>query len=152
MRKSRREKEKEAADAKAREEEEDAAKAYAEFLDEFDDKGAGKKKSGLNFVNATDRTVYSPALKDNQSSGPPRPPRAFDSAVSDIMINYFEVLKCSPKPSNGPKPKGKRAMDAFLEEIKRYDEHFRDQSRYLYFFLETKPTESLGILVLASIF
>lgn len=35
-------------------------------------------------------------------------------------LDFFSFLQRSPSPlSNAPKPKGKRAMDAFLEEIKR---------------------------------
>jgi U2-associated protein SR140 len=53
VKKSRREKEKDAAQAKKREEEENAARAYAEFLDEFDADDAGKKRSGSTFVRAS---------------------------------------------------------------------------------------------------
>lgn len=49
VRKSRREKEQEAAEAKKREEETEAAKAYAEFIDAFEGDG---RKSGSTFVKA----------------------------------------------------------------------------------------------------
>ena len=62
MRKSRREKEKEAAEAKARSEEERAALAYSEFLDAFEGEDAGKKKTG--FVKAESKTAYTPSFKD----------------------------------------------------------------------------------------
>ncbi|KAF9820369.1 hypothetical protein IEO21_01378 [Rhodonia placenta] len=84
-RKSKREKEKEAAEAKRKEEEENAARAYAEFLDEFQGERVDRKKSGAAFVKAG-------------QEGTQLPP--------------------SP-PAPAPKPKGKRAMDSFLEEIKR---------------------------------
>lgn len=107
MRKSKREKEKEAADAKAREEEEHAAKAYAEFMETFEGHDYGSK-SDNSFVKAADKSAYNPLQRDHHhSDGSSRPlPQAFDMASS-------------PPPSGPPKPKGKRAMDAFLEEIKR---------------------------------
>ena len=102
MRKSKREKEKEAADAKAREEEEHAAKAYAEFMETFEGQDYGSKRDN-SFVKAADKSTYNPLQKDGSS----RPP-----------LQAFEMAP-SPPPSGPPKPKGKRAMDAFLEEIKR---------------------------------
>lgn len=64
VRKSRREKEKDAADAKRREEEENAARAYAEFVDAFEGDGA-KKKAAAGFVrsSADSGGVYAPAAK-----------------------------------------------------------------------------------------
>ncbi|KAJ7217830.1 hypothetical protein GGX14DRAFT_438446 [Mycena pura] len=98
VRKSRREKEQEAAEAKKREEEADAAKAYAEFIDAFDSDPNAK---GSTFVKADSKSAYVPASR-NFAEGSSR------------------GWARSPSPvSNAPKPKGKRAMDAFLEEIKR---------------------------------
>lgn len=81
MRKSRREKEKDAADAKKREEEEHAAKAYAEFLDAFEGEDADRKKSGSTFVKAStelhSKTAYTPSSR-NKTEAPSRPPRALD--------------------------------------------------------------------------
>ncbi|KAF9010504.1 hypothetical protein BDQ17DRAFT_1387745 [Cyathus striatus] len=94
VRKSKREKEQEAAEAKKREEEANAAKAYAEFLDAFEGEDASRRKTGAGFVKAGDKKSYLPA------KGP---------SESDIIT----------PASSAPKPKGKRAMDAFLEEIKR---------------------------------
>ncbi|KAJ7188035.1 hypothetical protein C8R46DRAFT_1053423 [Mycena filopes] len=100
VRKSRREKEQEAAETKKREEEASAAKAYAEFLDTFDTDRA-VKNSGSNFVKADSKSAYVPSNSaegsSRKASGKPR----------------------SPSPESAPRPKGKRAMDAFLEEIKR---------------------------------
>ncbi|KAJ6499101.1 hypothetical protein C8R45DRAFT_897921 [Mycena sanguinolenta] len=101
VRKSRREKEQEAAEAKKREEEADAAKAYAEFLDTFDTDHS-TRKSASNFVKADSKSAYVPATKEF-SEGSSRP----------------SGRARSPSPVGPPKPKGKRAMDAFLEEIKR---------------------------------
>jgi len=53
VRKSRREKEKDAAEARKREEEENAAKAYAEFLDEFEADDTGRRRAGADFVKAS---------------------------------------------------------------------------------------------------
>jgi len=65
VRKSRREKEKEAAEAKKREEEENAAKAYADFLDAFEGEDAGRKKSASTFVRGSGdaKTHYQPSAR-----------------------------------------------------------------------------------------
>ncbi|KAJ3869746.1 SR140 protein [Lentinula novae-zelandiae] len=99
-RKSRREKEQEAAEAKKREEEVNAAKAYADFIDAFEGGDVGRK-SGSQFVKAESGSKYTPALK----------------GLSDEKSTKFELD--SLPAHNAPKPKGKRAMDAFLEEIKK---------------------------------
>jgi len=101
---------------KKREEEESAAKAYAEFLDAFEGEDAGKNKTGSNFVKASteSQTAYVPALK-HISEGPVRSSRAFNTSPS-------------PPSISAPKPKGKRAMDSFLEEIKR--EQSEREARY----------------------
>ncbi|KAF9070133.1 hypothetical protein BDP27DRAFT_1382923 [Rhodocollybia butyracea] len=109
-RKSRREKEQEAAEAKKREEEINAAKAYAEFIDDFEGDGVGRK-SGANFVKAESGSKYVPNLKETTDD------RAFQSKSP------------SPPSHNAPKPKGKRAMDAFLEEIKK--EQAEREAKYL---------------------
>ncbi|KAG8907953.1 hypothetical protein FRB99_001461 [Tulasnella sp. 403] len=111
LRKSKREKEKEAEAAKREEEEREAAKAYAEFLDAFDapdTKTSGFVKTKLpGFVKASDGSgksqVYEPTVKKD---GIPTGPRQRQSEMPDMSVA-------------APKPKGKRAMDAFLEEIKR---------------------------------
>ncbi|KAF8160829.1 hypothetical protein B0H34DRAFT_653827 [Crassisporium funariophilum] len=103
VRKSRREKEQEAADAKAREEEASAAQAYADFLDEFEGGDVSRKKTGSAFVKAESRVAYAPSMQtSDRSDRRPQPTRS-----------------PSPSQSSAPKPKGKRAMDSFLEEIKR---------------------------------
>ncbi|THG99514.1 hypothetical protein EW026_g2840 [Hermanssonia centrifuga] len=106
VRKSKREKEKEAADAKRREEEENAAKAYAEFLDAFQGEEAERKKAGSAFVKSGQEALYQPAAKPRGE--PSRTARMFEE----------DEAPSSP-PTIAPKPKGKRAMDSFLEEIKR---------------------------------
>ncbi|CDO77314.1 hypothetical protein BN946_scf184775.g4 [Trametes cinnabarina] len=104
VRKSKKEKEKEAAEAKRKEEEEQAARAYAEFLDAFQGEGADRKKSGSTFVKAGQEAAYAPSAKANVAMS-----RAFEQP---------SMRSPSPPPA-APKPKGKRAMDSFLEEIKR---------------------------------
>ncbi|KAF8200699.1 hypothetical protein BJ912DRAFT_1019728 [Pholiota molesta] len=90
VRKSRREKEQEAAEAKKREEEASAAQAYAEFLDAFEGEEVSKRQGGSAFVRAESNMAYAPSIAP------------------------------SPSPASAVvKPKGKRAMDSFLEEIKR---------------------------------
>ncbi|KAH9931062.1 uncharacterized protein BXZ73DRAFT_47369 [Epithele typhae] len=109
VRKSKREKEKEAAEAKRKEEEEHAAKAYAEFLDAFQGEGTDRKKGASTFVRAgqdAGGSAYVPSVKPKADMS-----RAFEDTS---MVS----LPPSPPPA-APKPKGKRAMDSFLEEIKR---------------------------------
>ncbi|KAI0745783.1 hypothetical protein C8Q76DRAFT_40537 [Earliella scabrosa] len=106
IRKSKREKEKEAAEAKRREEEENAAKAYAEFLDAFQGEGSDRRKSGSTFVKAgqDSGSTYAPSVKSK-----PDMSRAFEDTS----------MRAPSPPLAPPRPKGKRAMDSFLEEIKR---------------------------------
>ncbi|KAK7472677.1 hypothetical protein VKT23_000790 [Stygiomarasmius scandens] len=101
LRKSRREKEQEAAEAKKREEEINAAKAYAEFLDAFEGDDVGRK-SASTFVKSSveSASTYIPSM--------PRSDRVARALKSP-----------SPPTSTVPRAKGKRAMDAFLEEIKK---------------------------------
>ncbi|KAH7913168.1 hypothetical protein BJ138DRAFT_1059623 [Hygrophoropsis aurantiaca] len=114
VRKSRREKEKEAADAKKREEEENAAQAYADFLDAFEGDDASRRKSGANFVRASNdsKTPYTPAAGKSML-------QTETSSRSRGAFRGDDVTPPSPPQGSAPKPKGKRAMDAFLEEIKR---------------------------------
>ncbi|EKM54545.1 uncharacterized protein PHACADRAFT_185461 [Phanerochaete carnosa HHB-10118-sp] len=104
LRKSKREKEKEAAEAKRREEEENAVKAYAEFIQAFQGEDVDRRKAGSSFVKAGKEVVYAPSAKSG-----PEPSRA--------AVSMFNSGPPSPPPVV-PKPKGKRAMDSFLEEIK----------------------------------
>ncbi|KAG8784353.1 hypothetical protein FRC12_018778 [Ceratobasidium sp. 428] len=108
IRKSKREKDRDAAEAKKREEEEQVTQAYAEFVDAFDSETPrSRPRGGGNaFVRAGGEGAYKPSGNtrnmfddDARPSRQDRPP--------------------SPGPTK-PKPKGKRAMDAFLEEIKRF--------------------------------
>ncbi|KAG8963703.1 hypothetical protein FRC03_002675 [Tulasnella sp. 419] len=70
-RKSKREKEKEAEAAKREEEEREAAKAYAEFLDEFEGPSANKTNA---FVRASDSSgttsTYTPSMSKDIPTGP----------------------------------------------------------------------------------
>ncbi|TFY64109.1 hypothetical protein EVJ58_g2837 [Rhodofomes roseus] len=107
VRKSKREKEKEAAEAKRRDEEENAARAYAEFLDAFQGEAAERKKGGAAFVKAGESSSYAPAVRGKGAGS--QGMRAFE----------LDAMKSPSPPPVAPKPKGKRAMDSFLEEIKR---------------------------------
>ncbi|KAG0706159.1 hypothetical protein DFH29DRAFT_846703 [Suillus ampliporus] len=117
VRKSRREKEKEAADAKKRQEEESAARAYADFIDAFEGESVDKRKAGSGFVRASDgaKVSYQPPVKGSAESS---------SRTRPVLSNEDE----STASGNAPKPKGKRAMDSFLEEIKR--EQAMREARY----------------------
>ncbi|EJD02812.1 uncharacterized protein FOMMEDRAFT_107807 [Fomitiporia mediterranea MF3/22] len=110
VRKSKREKEKEREEAKRREEEELAAKTYAEFLDDFEGNTARKKGSGFvraSAAGASDNLEYNPRGRGQRDLGT----RAFYDDDSPRQP--------SPPVAPAPKPKGKRAMDDFLEVIKK---------------------------------
>lgn len=84
MKKSKREKEREAADAKRKAEEEHAAKAYAEFLDAFDaDDSAPARRSAKSsaFVRSSrdSGTAYTPS-GPSRSDAPSRSMRAFEQS------------------------------------------------------------------------
>lgn len=81
VRKSRREKEQEAADAKKREEEASAAQAYAEFLDEFEGEGSGRK-GGTAFVQAESKSVYAPSA----------PRRMQQQHVSGGLLSFWSFV------------------------------------------------------------
>lgn len=70
VRKSRREKEQEAADAKKKEEEAHAAQAYAEFLDAFEGEEIARRKTGSGFVRAESKTTYAPSVQHTERSRP----------------------------------------------------------------------------------
>ncbi|KAL0068795.1 Palmitoyl-protein thioesterase 1 [Marasmius tenuissimus] len=103
MAKSRREKEQEIAEAKKREEEVNAAQAYAEFLETFEGESVGRRgESSFVKASGSSGSAYNPGR------GIPTMPAA------------AKGRKPSPPPMTGPpKPKGKREMDAFLEELKK---------------------------------
>ncbi|KZS98449.1 hypothetical protein SISNIDRAFT_448686 [Sistotremastrum niveocremeum HHB9708] len=116
--KSRREKEKEALEAKSKEEQDLMAKAYDEFLDTFEGEGTSSRssKSGPGFVKPSANEseggqAYAPVVRGRGALRS----RAFE-----------EEDRRSESPPLVPKAKGKRAMDAFLEEIKR-DQADREQ-------------------------
>ncbi|KAG8989590.1 hypothetical protein FRB90_002168, partial [Tulasnella sp. 427] len=114
LRKSKREKEKEAEAAKREEEEREAARAYAEFLDAFDAPSApagGSKSKTPGFVKASDGSgrsqAYEPLPSSRNNEGIPTAPRVRNREPTP------------PPAPPGARPKGKRAMDMFLEELKR---------------------------------
>ncbi|TFL02447.1 hypothetical protein BDV98DRAFT_528109 [Pterulicium gracile] len=112
VRKSRKDKEKEAADAKKREEEERAAHAYAEFLDEFEtaESSSNRRSTANRFVRSGQESAPAPPSASRpDSTGEPGHTR-----FQDEMANMAAASSASSS-----KPKGKRAMDAFLEELKR---------------------------------
>lgn len=81
MRKSKREKEREAAEAKRKEEEENAAKAYQEFLQAFQGEDVDRRKAGAAFVKAGQEAVYAPSGKSAAESSRTNM-SMFDSGVS----------------------------------------------------------------------
>ncbi|KIJ49617.1 hypothetical protein M422DRAFT_225502 [Sphaerobolus stellatus SS14] len=112
VRKSRREKEKEAAEAKKREEEREAARAYAEFVNDFDADGVARQKKG-GFVKAGERVEeYTPSSRSGKERR--------DARTDDFALPGESSL------APPPKSRGKRAMDSFLEELKK-DQAERDK-------------------------
>ncbi|KAF4598225.1 hypothetical protein EYR38_006621 [Pleurotus pulmonarius] len=104
-RKSRREKEQEAAEAKKKEEAEFAQQTFQEFMESFGD-GPTKTSKSSGFVKAGESVpAYAPF------------PRG--ETTSSRSTSNYDVHSTSQPSAPAPKPKGKRAMDAFLEEIKR---------------------------------
>ena len=91
VRKSKREKEKEAAEAKRREEEESAARAYAEFLDAFQGEAVDRKKGGSAFVKAGEGSSYAPSVRGKASGG--QGMRGFET---DILVR-----SCGPCKLHG---------------------------------------------------
>lgn len=72
MRKSRREREQEAAEAKKREEDANAAQAYAEFLDAFEGEEVSRRRPGSGFVRADSNTAYAPSMPSSERRPTPR--------------------------------------------------------------------------------
>jgi U2-associated protein SR140 len=141
LRKTRREKEQEAADAKKKEEEASAAQAYAEFLNAFEGEDVSRRKTGSGFVRADSKTAYIPSM-----------PAADRAKLRVCRIcrsdrdsrNYTCRIQLSLSPPAAPKPKGKRAMDTFLEEIKRFavDAFHSVHPPYTYFLREQAEREA----------
>jgi U2-associated protein SR140 len=88
VRKSRREKEQEAAEAKKREEEEHAAKAYAEFLDAFQGDDAARRKRATFVKAGSDGTEYNPLKADEGSSSSIRATTM--DRVCQVSSNVFQ--------------------------------------------------------------
>ncbi|EJU04323.1 hypothetical protein DACRYDRAFT_105385 [Dacryopinax primogenitus] len=107
VRKSKKDKEKEAAEAKAREEEERAKAAYAEFLDDFAS-GPVDKREGKGFVRA------------GQSGSAPPNARGRGPVKANMAWDEEKPEESAPAMGGARHyTKGRRAMDSFLEEIKR---------------------------------
>ena len=87
VRKSRREKEQEAADAKRREEEANAAQAYAEFLVEFEGGEGVGQRAGASFVKAESKTAYTPSIQASERR--PQPARVCQFLIFDLSRDSF---------------------------------------------------------------
>ncbi|CAG7854691.1 SubName: Full=Uncharacterized protein {ECO:0000313/EMBL:CCA66408.1} [Serendipita indica DSM 11827] len=102
-RKSKKEKEEEAAEAKRREHEREATQVFEEYVADF--ATAPRARGAIGFVKAGE-------------------------SASGVKISTSKVfdddVEMKANSSIAQKPKGKRAMDAFLEEIKR-DQAAREQ-------------------------
>lgn len=84
VKKSRREKEQEAAEAKKREEEANAAKAYAEFLDAFEGEDLGKKNPASTFVKSGEARPAYTAPKGQSE-------RHFASSAPNVLNRVREL-------------------------------------------------------------
>jgi U2-associated protein SR140 len=120
VRKSKKDREKEDEERKAREEEEKAAQVLAEFVDAFESEGPKRTKTGGGFVRAGAGVSYNPASRSGMA--PPKGPAAMlqqEPVGKQCAKEYRDLMYVQESTSNVPRPKGKRAMDAFLDEIKR---------------------------------
>jgi len=81
VRKSRREKEQEVADAKRREEEANAAQAYAEFLVEFEGGEGMGQRAGSSFVKAESKVAYTPSIQASERRPLAQPTRVGQSLI-----------------------------------------------------------------------
>ncbi|KAE8543440.1 hypothetical protein D1P53_000153 [Cryptococcus gattii VGV] len=129
--KTKRDLEKEAEERKRIEEEKAAALVMAEIEREFEGSAEGSSSGhmgmrgfrgrpigpGGGFVRAGGAPMGAPT-----SFAPPRGPAAMGYGRPKPM----PVRAPSPPPPSGPKPRGKRAMDSFLEEIK-HNQNAREQ-------------------------
>jgi U2-associated protein SR140 len=102
MRKSKREKEKEAAEAKRREEEERAAQAYADFVDEFEGEGSSRRKAGgSGFVRAGGEAAPAYSAPSGPSSDTTtRAKRMFEETIVSIRFRntcgcFFLMVSCA---------------------------------------------------------
>ncbi|KAK1922466.1 hypothetical protein DB88DRAFT_355185 [Papiliotrema laurentii] len=121
--KSKKDLEREAEEKKLREEEEAQARLLADFENSFDGPGVGPSGAyggrgfGGGFVRAGGMPVAPKApVVPVAPSGPSQPPRG-PAAMGYARPHKAQARAPSPPPS-GSKPRGKRAMDSFLEEIK----------------------------------
>ncbi|CAA7261671.1 unnamed protein product [Cyclocybe aegerita] len=88
VRKSRREKEQEAADAKRREEEAEAAQAYADFLDAFEGEDVSKRKTGSGFVRADTKMSYAPSMPAADRRAAPRSLSPASTEQAEREVKY----------------------------------------------------------------
>jgi U2-associated protein SR140 len=114
VKKSKREKEREAAELKRKAEEEHAAKAYAEFLDAFDaDDSAPARRNAKSFVRSSrdSGTAYTP-------SGPSR------SDAHSRSMHAFEPSKvCCPITERGHPYMTAVSVSSSYDEAERQTRH-----------------------------
>jgi hypothetical protein len=92
IKKSRREKEQEAAEAKKREEEANAAKAYAEFLDAFEGEDVGKKNPASSFVKASGEAGPAYAASRGQSER-----QTYASGAVNVLNRVCGLVSVQPQ-------------------------------------------------------
>ncbi|GMK59338.1 hypothetical protein CspeluHIS016_0703530 [Cutaneotrichosporon spelunceum] len=104
--------EKEEEERKRAEEDEFVLVPFEEFTRTFDEPGTGPSVRNYRGGRSGGRSTFV------RAGGAPGPATAVPTIVTDRererTVDKFRV----PSPPRAPKPRGKRAMDAFLEEIK----------------------------------
>lgn len=74
------------------------------------------------------------------------------NALNCLTLSIFQKASSPPPAVSAPKPKGKRAMDAFLEEIKKWALNSRRFSFLKELSAGTKLKEKLSMPVMVRIF
>ncbi|KIR70198.1 U2-associated protein SR140 [Cryptococcus deuterogattii CA1014] len=129
--KTKRDLEKEAEERKRIEEEKAAALVMAEIEREFEGSAEGSSSSHMGMRGFRGRPIGPGGGFVRAGGAPMGAPTSFAPPRGPAAMGYGRpkptpVRAPSPPPLSGPKPRGKRAMDSFLEEIK-HNQNAREQ-------------------------
>lgn len=122
VRKSRREKDQEAADAKKREEEANAAQAYAEFLDAFEGGEVARRKGGSGFVKADSNMAYAPSIPSSERRARLRV--SFVTIASRGSVDWHAETVPITSRSSSPETKRKEGHGLFSGRNQKVTQHF----------------------------
>ncbi|KAJ3183952.1 U2 snRNP-associated SURP domain-containing protein [Gaertneriomyces sp. JEL0708] len=124
-RKTQFQKQKEEAEQRKKEEEEEAAKVYAEFVASFDDDDT-RPKGWVKGGTIVPTVLYEPGSERSQPADPPAKalykPMPFVKAGASVTPLKPPRLPSPELEVKPTRPKGKRNLDEFLEELKRGQE------------------------------